>query len=143
MLSADQEIEATVLVADRDKRRLSLTLDTAKQTEAALEAKANAEFGKPKTGLGTLSDLLRESLNRSSPQTFSRAAQGLIQRRPANVFLSLRCIRQIDPARWTSASLRGLLGYENPCAILLAIEQRNSHGAPDETRVPLRRLPRH
>ena len=62
VVGAGQEIEASVLSVDMEKRRLSLTLDAAKQTEAIVEAKTFADYGKPKEGFGTFGDLLRESL---------------------------------------------------------------------------------
>ena len=62
VVSAGQGIEASVLSVDTEKRRLSLTLDTAKQTEAIAEAKTFADYGKPKDSFGTFGDLLRESL---------------------------------------------------------------------------------
>jgi len=62
VITSGQDVEATVLAVDTTKRRLSLTLDPSKQTDAAAEAKPYSEYGKPKEGFGTLGDLLRESL---------------------------------------------------------------------------------
>ncbi|MEA3276729.1 MAG: 30S ribosomal protein S1 [Pseudomonadota bacterium] len=64
IVSAGDQVEATVLSVDREKRRIGLSLDTAKVAEATAEAKAYTDYQKPKEGFGTLGDLLRESMNK-------------------------------------------------------------------------------
>jgi small subunit ribosomal protein S1 len=61
VLSIGQEVETAVLGVDPEKRRISLSLDTTKQTEA-VESRRIEDYGKPKQGFGTLGDLLSESL---------------------------------------------------------------------------------
>jgi small subunit ribosomal protein S1 len=64
VLSRGQEVEATVLAVDPDKRRISLSLDESKKTAQGPEAKAYTDYGRPKEGFGTLGDLLRESMKK-------------------------------------------------------------------------------
>lgn len=60
-VSTGQAVEATVLGVDSSRRRISLTLDPSKQTDAE-ETKTFRDYGKPREGFATLGDLLRESL---------------------------------------------------------------------------------
>ncbi len=60
-VSTGQAVEATVLDVDSSRRRISLTLDPSKQTDAE-ETKTFRDYGKPREGFATLGDLLRESL---------------------------------------------------------------------------------
>lgn len=62
VISAGQEVEATVLGVDIHKRRMSLTLDEGKQPRDAPPPSAQEEYGTPKEGFGTLGDVLRESM---------------------------------------------------------------------------------
>jgi small subunit ribosomal protein S1 len=64
VLTSGQEVEATVLGVDPDKRRISLSLDASKQAADAPEAKSYADYDRPKEGFGTLGDLLRESMRK-------------------------------------------------------------------------------
>ena len=61
VLNAGDEVEATVLGVDLDKRRISLSLDPNRLLAAEPGPKA-ADYAKPSQGMGTLGDLLRQSL---------------------------------------------------------------------------------
>jgi small subunit ribosomal protein S1 len=65
VLSEGAEVEATVLSVDLDKRRIALTLDPARQGSAEPSPQA-ADYAKPSQGMGTLGDLLRQSMNQGS-----------------------------------------------------------------------------
>ncbi len=67
VLSAGQEVEATVLSVELDKRRIGLSLNPERrgQTEPAPRA---ADYAKPSEGMGTLGDLLRQSLSQGPSQ---------------------------------------------------------------------------
>jgi len=64
VLETGAMVEATVLGVDREKRRIALSLDASRQSAAAADASTYAEYGKPKQSLGTLGDLLRETLKK-------------------------------------------------------------------------------
>jgi small subunit ribosomal protein S1 len=62
VLSEGAEVEATVLSVDLDKRRIGLSLDPARQGTAEPSPQA-ADYAKPSQGMGTLGDLLRQSMS--------------------------------------------------------------------------------
>ena len=62
VLSEGAEVEATVLSVDLDKRRIGLSLDPARQGTAEPSPQA-ADYAKPGQGMGTLGDLLRQSMS--------------------------------------------------------------------------------
>ena len=64
VVTSGQEVEATVLAVDREKRRISLSLDASKKAVEGPESKSYADYEKPTEGFGTLGDLLRESLRK-------------------------------------------------------------------------------
>ena len=67
VLHEGDEVEATVLSVDLEKRRIGLSLDPARQgaTEPAPQA---ADYAKPSQSMGTLGDLLRQSMDQISGQ---------------------------------------------------------------------------
>jgi len=65
VLNAGDEVEATVLTVDLDKRRIGLSLDPAHQG-AAEAGPQPADYAKPSQSMGTLGDLLRESMSQAS-----------------------------------------------------------------------------
>lgn len=66
VLSPGQEVEASVLAIDQEQRRLSLTLDEAKATEATPDLASYAPGAKAATGdLGSFGALLKESMAKS------------------------------------------------------------------------------
>jgi small subunit ribosomal protein S1 len=71
VLNAGDEVEATVLSVDLEKRRIGLTLDTERQATMEATPKA-ADYAKPSEGMGTLGDLLRQSLSQGSSQPQSK-----------------------------------------------------------------------
>ena len=72
VVNAGDEVEATVLSVDLDKRRIALTLDASRQ--ATLEAAPKvADYAKPTEGMGTLGDLLRQSLSQGAHQPQSKS----------------------------------------------------------------------
>jgi small subunit ribosomal protein S1 len=62
VLNVGDEVEATVLSVDLEKRRIGLSLDPARQTAAEPSPQA-ADYAKPSQGMGTLGDLLRQSMS--------------------------------------------------------------------------------
>ncbi len=60
------EVEATVLSVDTEKRRIGLTLDAARQSERAAEAEVYASYEEPKKekSIGTFGELLQESMKK-------------------------------------------------------------------------------
>ncbi len=63
LVEEGQEVEVSVLSIDLDKRRISLSMDAAGRAARAAEEKAAVEqFGPGRESLGTLGDLLAESL---------------------------------------------------------------------------------
>jgi small subunit ribosomal protein S1 len=74
VLNAGDEVEATVLSVDLDKRRIALSLDPARQRTAEPSPQA-ADYAKPSQGMGTLGDLLRQTMTRAE-------GQGKSKRRP-------------------------------------------------------------
>ncbi len=71
VLNAGDEVEATVLSVDLDKRRIGLSLDPARQGTAEGAPQA-ADYAKPSQSMGTLGDLLRQSMSQASGQDQSR-----------------------------------------------------------------------
>lgn len=61
VLSMGEPVQATVLNVDREKKRISLSLDSGKKTESVPKP---ADYGKPKQSFGTLGDLLKESMEK-------------------------------------------------------------------------------
>jgi small subunit ribosomal protein S1 len=63
VVNPGDQVEATVLDVDTEKRRIALSLDSTRHpgTEAASEA--YSAYQKPTQSLGTLGDLLRESMS--------------------------------------------------------------------------------
>jgi small subunit ribosomal protein S1 len=74
VLNVGDTVEATVLSVDTEKRRIALSLDPARQGTSEPSPKA-ADYAKPSQGMGTLGDLLRETMARAE-------AQGKGKRRP-------------------------------------------------------------
>jgi len=74
VLNAGDEVEATVLSVDLDKRRIALSLDPARQGTAEPSPRA-ADYAKPGQGMGTLGDLLRQTMTQAE-------GQGKSKRRP-------------------------------------------------------------
>jgi small subunit ribosomal protein S1 len=64
VLETGARVDATVLGVDVEKHRISLSLDAQRQGKTAADAEPYAEYGKPKQSLGTLGDLLRETLKK-------------------------------------------------------------------------------
>jgi small subunit ribosomal protein S1 len=63
VLVEGQEVEATVLGVDPEKKRISLSLSAQEgSAEAPAEIRTPADYARPKQGFGTLGDLLRESM---------------------------------------------------------------------------------
>jgi len=71
VLNAGDEIEATVLSVDLDKRRIGLSLDPAHQGTAETGPQP-ADYAKPSQTMGTLGDLLRQSMSQAGGQHSSR-----------------------------------------------------------------------
>ena len=61
VLNAGDEVAATVLGIDLEKRRIALSLDPARQGPVPSGPLA-ADYAKPKQGMGTLGDLLRQTM---------------------------------------------------------------------------------
>jgi len=78
VLNAGDEVEATVLGVDLDKRRISLSLDPNRLAAAEPGPKAT-DYAKPSEGMGTLGDLLRQSLSQGPGQGRSQSQS---KRRP-------------------------------------------------------------
>jgi small subunit ribosomal protein S1 len=74
ILTAGDEVEATVLSVDLEKRRIALSLDRARQGTAEPSPQA-ADYAKPSQGMGTLGDLLRQTMAQAE-------GQGTRKRRP-------------------------------------------------------------
>jgi small subunit ribosomal protein S1 len=68
VLNAGDEVEATVLSVDLDKRRIALSLDPERQGSLDPSPQA-ADYAKPSQGMGTLGDLLRESMSQRLGQS--------------------------------------------------------------------------
>ncbi len=62
VVKSGQEVEATVLGVDPEKRRISLSLDASKQASGAPQATSYVDYETPEKSFGTLGDLLRESM---------------------------------------------------------------------------------
>ncbi len=64
VLKLGEQVQATVISLDPEKKRIGLSLDPEQQ--GAEDSKPNliGDYGKPKQGFGTLGDLLKESLNK-------------------------------------------------------------------------------
>jgi len=67
VLNAGDEVEATVLSVDLDQRRIGLSLDPTHQGTAE-GVPRSADYAKPSQSMGTLGDLLRESMSQASGQ---------------------------------------------------------------------------
>jgi small subunit ribosomal protein S1 len=67
VLNAGDEVEATVLSVDLDKRRIGLSLDPARQGTAEPSPQP-ADYAKPSQGMGTLGDLLRQTMSQAPSQ---------------------------------------------------------------------------
>jgi small subunit ribosomal protein S1 len=61
VLSAGDEVEATVLSVDLAKRRIALSLDPARQGTGEAVPRP-ADYAKPSQGMGTLGELLRQTM---------------------------------------------------------------------------------
>jgi small subunit ribosomal protein S1 len=62
VLTEGQEVAATIVSVDQEKRRIGLSLDPARQPAGSAEDKPYTDYQEPKQGLGTLGDILRESM---------------------------------------------------------------------------------
>ncbi len=73
VLNAGDMVEATVLSVDLEKRRIGLSLDTARQSEASAEADAFASYKKTsekqEKSIGSFGELLRESISKNKPKS--------------------------------------------------------------------------
>jgi small subunit ribosomal protein S1 len=67
VLNAGDEVAATVLSIDLEKRRIALSLDPARQGTAEPGHQA-ADYAKPSQGMGTLGDLLRQTMAQAEGQ---------------------------------------------------------------------------
>jgi small subunit ribosomal protein S1 len=67
ILKAGDEVEATVLSVDLDKRRIALSLDPSRQGNAEPSPPV-ADYAKPSQGMGTLGDLLRQAMTQPGAQ---------------------------------------------------------------------------
>jgi small subunit ribosomal protein S1 len=65
VLNAGDEVEATVLSVDLEKRRIGLSLDPARQGTAEPSPQAT-DYAKPSQSMGTLGDLLRQSMSQDA-----------------------------------------------------------------------------
>lgn len=67
VVSAGQEVEATVLAVDSEKRRISLSLDNSRREESLAEAVQTRTYQGdkgPEEAAGSFGDLLRKAMNR-------------------------------------------------------------------------------
>lgn len=64
VVNVGDEVQATVLSVDHDKRRIALSLNPARQGPAEPGPQA-ADYAKPAQGMGTLGDVLRQALTRA------------------------------------------------------------------------------
>ncbi len=64
VLKVGEQVRATVLSIDPEKKRIGLSLDQERQGTESGKPNLAADYGKPKQSFGTLGDLLKESLNR-------------------------------------------------------------------------------
>jgi small subunit ribosomal protein S1 len=64
VVNVGDEVQATVLSVDHDKRRIALSLNPARQGAAEPGPQA-ADYAKPAQGMGTLGDALRQALTRA------------------------------------------------------------------------------
>jgi len=65
VVNPGDQVEATVLTVDMDKRRIGLSLDTARQSDmAATDASAYTSDKAPKQDIGTFGMLLKETMNK-------------------------------------------------------------------------------
>jgi small subunit ribosomal protein S1 len=64
VLNTGDQVEAAILSVEKDKRRIGLSLDTARLAEAEETAQAEAYRNRqePKKDLGTFGELLKESM---------------------------------------------------------------------------------
>ena len=64
VLSEGQQVQATVLSVDPEKKRIGLSLkqQDGETAEVPAERRTAADYAKPKQGFGTLGDLLKESM---------------------------------------------------------------------------------
>ena len=65
VLRAGDEVEVTVLGVDREKRRIALSLDLARRDSAEPTPQAE-DYAKPRQGMGTLGDVLRQAVARAA-----------------------------------------------------------------------------
>jgi small subunit ribosomal protein S1 len=64
ILNVGDEVQATVLSVDHDKRRIALSVSPSRQGSAEPGPQA-ADYAKPTAGMGTLGDLLRQAQTRA------------------------------------------------------------------------------
>ena len=64
VVSIGDQVQATVLNVDMEKRRISLSLNDARKREANISPEITKEFTQPKQSFGTLGDLLKASMNK-------------------------------------------------------------------------------
>jgi len=66
VLSTGDQVEATVLSVEKDKRRIGLSLDAGRQAEAEETAHADAYRNrqKPEKSLGSFGELLKETIDK-------------------------------------------------------------------------------
>lgn len=64
VVKVGETLQATVLGVDKEKRRISLSLDSKKQHLDLPKPEEVANYTKPKPGFGTLGDLLKEQLSK-------------------------------------------------------------------------------
>jgi small subunit ribosomal protein S1 len=71
VLNTGDEVEATVLNVDLEQRRIGLSLDPTRQGSVEAGPKPS-DYAKPSQSMGTLGDLLRESMNQASGKDLTR-----------------------------------------------------------------------
>jgi len=64
VVSVGDQVQATVLSVDMEKHRIGLSLDMERKSEEGAGPDITAEYKQPKQSLGTLGDLLRESMKK-------------------------------------------------------------------------------
>ena len=66
VVKVGDRVRATVLAVDTEKRRIALSLDPTHQSGEIPAAEIASTYGRPKQSLGTLGDLLKESMNKKN-----------------------------------------------------------------------------
>jgi small subunit ribosomal protein S1 len=64
VVKVGEQVQATVLSIDMEKKRIGLSLDTERHASTGAAQSVAAHYGKPKQSFGTLGDLLKESMDK-------------------------------------------------------------------------------